>query len=290
MAYLFLVSALWAFSFGLIKRHLVGLDASAVAAVRLAFSLALFLPFLRFRGLKVRSACVLAALGFFQFGLMYVAYLRAFQDLESFQVALFTLFTPLWVTSVSDLLDRRFHPRFLAAAALAVLGAAIVTFRGWGETWPWVGFLFVQASNLCFAIGQVGYARWMERQAGLRDRDVFALLYVGGFLGAGMVASTTGASVPFQPTQRQWLVLAYLGLVASGLGFFWWNLGARRVSGGTLAVMNNLKVPLGVLVSLLVFGERTDLTRLVVGGAVMALALWMNGCATPGESAKGAEG
>jgi drug/metabolite transporter (DMT)-like permease len=60
------------------------------------------------------------------------------------------------------------------------------------------------------------------------------------------------------------------------VGFFLWNVGATRVEAGTLAVFNNVKVPLAVLVSLLLFREHADWLRLVVGGGVMALALWLN--------------
>ncbi|MFM7261548.1 MAG: hypothetical protein ACKO3W_13190, partial [bacterium] len=47
-------------------------------------------------------------------------------------------------------------------------------------------------------------------------------------------------------TTPQWLTLIYLGVGASGVGFFLWNVGATKVAPATLAVMNNAKVPLGV--------------------------------------------
>jgi drug/metabolite transporter (DMT)-like permease len=72
------------------------------------------------------------------------------------------------------------------------------------------------------------------------------------------------------------LTLFYLGAIASGLSFFMWNIGARRVNAGTLAVFNDLKIPLAVAVSLLVFGEKTDLPRLLIGGAVILAALIVN--------------
>ncbi len=64
-------------------------------------------------------------------------------------------------------------------------------------------------------------------------------------------------------------------MISSGACFFWWNLGASRVNAGTLAVFNNAKVPLGVACSLLFFGEHADLPRLLVGGVLMAAALWV---------------
>ena len=71
----------------------------------------------------------------------------------------------------------------------------------------------------------------------------------------------------------QWAVLAYLGIVASGLCFFLWNRGARLVSAGQLAVMNNLKIPLAVAVSLFVFREPANLYTFFAGTLLVGVAL-----------------
>ena len=81
------------------------------------------------------------------------------------------------------------------------------------------------------------------------------------------------AEVPPAPTHTQLAILVYLGLVASGIGFFLWNRGARLVSAGQLAVMNNLKIPLGVAVSLLIFRETAGLYSLLAGSLLIAVAL-----------------
>ncbi|MEJ5203017.1 MAG: EamA family transporter, partial [Anaerolineales bacterium] len=66
------------------------------------------------------------------------------------------------------------------------------------------------------------------------------------------------------------------GLVASGIGFFLWNFGARRTNAGALAIFNDLKIPLAVTVSLLVFGEKTNVLNLLTGGALVLAALAIN--------------
>lgn len=43
----------------------------------------------------------------------------------------------------------------------------------------------------------------------------------------------------------------YPGVVASGGGFYLWNTGAVEVKPGVLAVMNNLKSPLAVVMSVI---------------------------------------
>ena len=76
-------------------------------------------------------------------------------------------------------------------------------------------------------------------------------MLIGGFLLALPVAVATVEPSELQLTARELGGIAYLGLVPSGLAFFLWNRGATQVSVGTLAVMNNLKVPLAVTVALM---------------------------------------
>lgn len=268
MLLLIAVSLLWAFSFGLIKG--LGLDSSLLAATRLGLALLVLAPFFRPRGLSLRTAGALTGIGAVQFGLMYLAYNESFRFLASYETALLTLTTPIFVTLLADALDRRWRARALLAAVLAVIGASLVVKKA-GQ--PLLGIALVQASNLAFAIGQVLYKRVRTRQPTLRDRDVFALLFLGGFLVALLAAFARGVSFTFTP--RQMWVVAYLGVLASGVGFFLWNVGATRVSAGTLAVMNNAKIPLAVAVSLLVFGERAHLGWLAASLAVFAAALWL---------------
>jgi drug/metabolite transporter (DMT)-like permease len=276
LSYLFITSFIWAFSFGLIKQYLVGLDSGFVASARLGISLLAFAPFLRLRGLQPVAALKIILVGFFQFGFMYVFYIQSFKYLQSFQVALFTIFTPLWVTLVNDLLEKRFHPRFLISAFLVVLGTGVIAFKGLGGKILFTGFILVQLSNLCFAAGQIAYARVMGELPERKDREVFGLAYLGGFLAAGLAALFTVRWPALTVTWPQMGILLYLGLLASALGFFLWNLGARRVNAGLLAVMNNLKVPLGVACSLIFFGEKTDITRLFLGGLIILAAFWLN--------------
>lgn len=274
MIYLFAVSLLWAVSFGLIKGQLAGTDPSAVAAVRVAISLLVFLPLLRPRATPAPVAARYAAVGAVQFGLMYVLYIAAYGDLAAHEIALFTVLTPLWVALFDDALARRFSPWTLAAAALAVVGAAIVKWADLGSAGLLRGFLLVQASNVCFAVGQVLYRRMRRRWPAPADHAVFAWLYLGATVAAGGLALALSPRGAFAFTGDQWGVLLYLGAVATGLGFYGWNVGATRVHTATLAVFNNLKIPLAVLVSLTLFGETVaDPVRFALGSAVIVCAL-----------------
>ncbi len=276
MLYLLLVSLIWAFSFGLIKDQLAGLDANFVAAARLVISLLVFLPFLRLRGVPRGLRLRLPLTGAVQYGLMYVAYLYAFRYLQAYEVALFTIFTPLYVTLTNDIYRRRLHGLSLLATLIAVAGTAVVKQADLLRPELLTGFLIVQASNLCFAFGQVYYKELLRNSAGFSDLSVFGLLYLGGALTAGLPAVFTTPWGGFRLDATQLLTLLYLGAVASGLGFFLWNVGARKVNAGTLAIFNDLKIPLAVAVSLIFFGEKADLSSLLAGGAIVLAALALN--------------
>ncbi len=275
MLLLLLVSVLWALSPGLIKHFLGDLPSPAVATVRLGLTFLVFSPFLRPGVLAKRTAAWLAGIGAIQFGLMYLLYLRAFQHLQGHEVFLFTILTPLYVVLLDSAIDNKLAPRHAAAALLSVLGAGIIIPRGVGTPDIMVGFLFVQGANLCFAAGQIAYKRTRPALAQFDDVHLFAWLALGGFVATTLVAAPAYSFAAFSPTGTQWLVLAFLGLVASGGGFFLWNKGLTRVNPGTLAALNNAKIPLGVAVSLLLFREPAYLPRLVASLVLLAAGVWI---------------
>jgi len=277
MILLLIVSFIWAFSFGLVK-GLAGLDPTAIGTVRLAVSLAVFIPFLRAARLGARHLAALAMIGAVQFGAVYLLYLRAYAHLHAYEIALFTITTPIFVAFADAAVAGRRRMRFLAAAALSVAGAGVVVWKSIGDSGVIGGFVLMQLSNVCFACGQVAWRRERSRlPADRSDASVFAVTYAGALALTVAVSLVTTDWQRFAPTGAQWLTMAYLGAVASGLGFFLWNVGATRVNAGVLAAFNNAKIPLGIAVSILFFGEHAELGRLVAGGALMALGVWTAG-------------
>ncbi len=273
MLYLLAVSIIWAFSFGLTKGKLAGIDSAFISAARLGLALSMFLPFLRFREITQRAALSLVSIGALQFGLMYLALNESYRHLAAHEVVLFTLTTPIFVTLLADAFDRTLRPRALAAALLAMVSAAFIIVPSSTLKSTLTGLGLVQLANLAFALGQVLYRRFRSSQPALRDRHIFGFLYLGAFaITLPFMFARIGLSFPTL-NSTQIGTLLYLGILASGVCFFWWNLGAIRVNAGTLAVFNNVKVPLGVACSLLFFGERADLPRLAVGGALLVAAV-----------------
>jgi drug/metabolite transporter (DMT)-like permease len=277
MILLLIVSVIWAFAFGLTKK-LAGLDATGLAVLRLAISLVVFIPFFRASRLGAGNMARLAVIGAVQFGAMYILLFRSYAHLHAYEVALFPITTPILVTVIDALLERRWRMRYVAAAALSVAGAGVVLWKAVGDGGILGGFLLVQLSNLCFAAGQLAWRR--ERAmlpSGTSDMAVFALPFAGALALTSLVSLFATDWHSVAPTPAQWGIIGYLGAVSSGAGFFLWNLGATRVNAGALAAFNNAKIPLGIAASLLFFGETANITRLLAGGALMALGVWAAG-------------
>lgn len=277
MGYLSAVTLLWAFSFSLIGVYLAGqVDSWFSVLMRVALASLVFLPFLRFKGIDKGLIVRLMIIGGFQLGLMYCFYYQSFLLLSVPEVLLFTVFTPIYVTIIYDLLKRRFSPWYLVTAAIAVGGAAFIKFAGVNENFV-VGFLVVQGANICFAIGQVGYKYLMEKyQVELPQHTIFGYFYLGALCVATVAFILMGNIERMPTTNTQWGVLIYLGLIASGLGYFAWNKGATMVNAGALAIMNNALVPAGLIVNIVIWNRDVDITQLSIGGAIILLSLWVN--------------
>lgn len=282
MIYLLIVSLIWAFSFGIIKGQLTGLDTNFVSFSRMLLSLIIFLPFIRIKKISAKYIIQLTLLGMVQFGMMYVAYIFAYQYLKAYQVALFTIFTPIYVTLINDTIEKKFNSKNLFSATLAIVGCGVIVVSRMSLIEISIGFFLMQISNIAFAFGQVYYRKIMVKLPGITDTCVFAYLYFGAFMLTGLFSLYTTDYSELKLSQNEILALIYLGVIASGIGFFLWNIGARKAKIGILAVFNNLKIPLAVLVSLIFFEETTDLLRLITGGFIILIAIiiadknWIN--------------
>ncbi|TBU75015.1 hypothetical protein DNK06_18130 [Pseudomonas daroniae] len=277
MPYLLAVTVLWAFSFSLIGEYLAGrVDSDFAVLARVAVAALVFLPFTLWRGLPRRLLAGFWLAGALQFGVTYLCLYRSFQVLTVPEVLLFTVLTPIYVTLLDDALARRFSPWSLVAALVAVGGGVVIRFeRLEGEYL--IGFLLLQLANLTFAAGQV-----LCRQLLLRYPTEQPLHRFFGhfFLGAMLLVLPSfllfGNPDKLPQTALQWGILLWMGLFATALGLFWWVKGSVKVDAGTLAVLNELHVPAGLLVNLLIWNRDADIPRLALGGAIILASLWLN--------------
>ncbi|ALQ07531.1 hypothetical protein D172_005265 [Pseudoalteromonas sp. Bsw20308] len=275
MQYLFTVTLLWAFSFSLIGVYLAGqVDAWFSVLIRIALATLIFLPFLKLKQTPKPLALKLMLIGAIQLGVMYSFYYHSFLFLTVPEVLLFTVMTPLYITLLNDALNRRFNPRFFIVALIAVIGAITIRYENLNNNFI-IGLLLVQGANISFAVGQVTYKRLMNKNQ-LDDKTVFGWFFIGALIIAIICYALFGNSNKLPTTSTQWGILIYLGVVASGLGYFMWNKGATLVNVGALAVMNNLLIPAGIIVNVLIWNRDADIVRLSIGAAIMLGALLVN--------------
>jgi drug/metabolite transporter (DMT)-like permease len=293
MAWLIGASLIWGLSFGLIKGLAQDIDPFTLGLYRSVVAAFVFVPWFR---VPIKSPRMNQGgheliddfisefssaffCGFVQIGLMYGPYLKSFQYLKSYEVALFTMTTPLIAGALMRPSERSSWSRLLCSISLATLGGCIVA---WGDIVSdrWIiGVLLVQAANSLFVIGSLLWSRLFSKEAEKRPRTQ-ARLMTPYFMGASAASLVLIAlfSSPFPSLSRHHVfTIIWLGVMASGVGFFMWNLGVLRVQATTLAVANNLKIPLAILISLLVFGESANGTTLSLGLAIIMLALWIAG-------------
>ena len=276
MGLLWLVTLGWAFSFSLIGVYLSGqVDDFVSVFVRVVLALLLFLPLLFRARMPADRVLALMAIGGVQIGLMYLFLFHAYAWLTVPELLLFTIFTPLYVTLIDEVLIGRRHLPMIwwLAAVLAVIGAAVIRF---GEVSSEVlaGFLLIQGANLCFAAGQVAYKR-LELGRTVDQVQAFGFFFAGAVVISGLAMLLFADFSRLPATGLQMGILLWLGLGASGLGYLGWNLGAKRVNTGQLAVMNNMLIPAGILVNFIFWNRDVDWPRLLVGGLVIVIAVWV---------------
>ena len=277
MHYLIFITLLWAFSFNLIGVYLAGhVDSYFAVLTRVVLAAVIFLPMTRWRGVSPGFIAGVTLVGALQFGVTYLCLYLSFNVLTVAEVLLFTVLTPLHVTLIDDALNRRFNPWALVAAAVAVFGAGLIRYDGVSSGF-FGGFLLMQLANFTFAAGQVGYKHLALRYPSdvpLHRR--FGYFFLGALVIVLPAWLLFGNPDNLPSTSTQWGVLIWMGVLATALGQFCWNKGATLVDAGTLAVMNNMAVPVGLVLNILFWSTETNLVILTIGGLIILASLKIN--------------
>ena len=219
--------------------------------------------------MDLKKHFIAALIGIVQFGVMYLCFIKAFKFLQGNEVALLTTTTPIFVALWSCLFGERFRFIYIVCILMSVLGAGIIVWQNLSFHMIVKGVILMESTNCSFALGQVLWKKYI----GDTEANFMASAYIGALLFVLPFVLFSFDFGSLSLTVGQILSLLYLGLVPTGVGFWLWNKGAVLVESSTLAIMNNLKIPLGVLFSIFLFQEKINVMNFSIGSAIILISI-----------------
>jgi drug/metabolite transporter (DMT)-like permease len=287
MAYLLFAALLWGLSYGVNGLAMEFATASTMGLLYGCVAATMFFPFAEHASSrKLRWHCL--GIGAVQLGIMHYFYQNAFIHLESHQVALLGLVTPIYVGLFGDLLERR-RPWLQLAFALGTVAIAAYAVGGrFSSHCSLRGVIECQLANATYALGQILYGRLRAVHPGLADRSALFWMNLGALAPLLLTLLIPAASppIPFRWEFGQLSILLFLGIFCSGVGNYLWNKGVARVPSDILSIANNLPVLFGVLFGVFFFGEGGNWPRQISGIAGLLGLLWLNSWVRRGRRGK----
>lgn len=205
---------------------------------------------------------------------MYIFYINSFQYLQVSQLALMTIFTPLFVYVLGEFFEKKFSVFLLMIVALNILSSSIlIDIRVPGKL---KGIILIQLSNICFAFGQTYYKYKLSKKIpkGVKQHQVYSVIYfISAIATLPFLLMKSKILLNMDLSSTQVIYLIYLGIVPTGLGFYFWNKGAVKVSHTFLAIANNLKIPSALIFSILLLKEEINLSAISIFLLVFSLSV-----------------
>ena len=276
MIFLIISTIIWAFSFSIIGNYLSSdIDPWSLSLIRVIISFLIFLPFIDLNINKKRMVYIIGV-GAIQIGFMYSFYLNAFSFISVEKILLFTIFTPIYVTIISDIFQKKIKKFFLFLSILSVIGSLIIRITD-VQLLDLKGFILIQGANFSFALGQVLYKRYIKNNSKLDyNLNEFGYFYFGAIIIASLGSLIMIDSLSYPKSTTQWILVLWLGAIASGLGYYFWNRGSVLVNNGTLAVMNNLVIPLGLFIEIAFFSKLINVTNYIISALIILSSIYFS--------------
>lgn len=272
MIRLVIVSIIWAFSFSLIGNFIVGkMDTYLAIWIRFSIALLVFLPFIKIRKLLTSNSLKVMGIGAIQIGAMYIFYFNSFRYLSVVEVALFTVLTPLYISLIGSIFERRLELSQFISVFLVIIGAIVIKWSSVSDNF-FFGFLMVQAANLSFGLGQVLYKRYINDHD---QKETFSLFYIGALVPITILVAIYSDLSLINVSNVQWGILLWLGAVGSGLSYYLWNSGSKLVSYGELAVMNNVVIPLAIIVNVVFWKNEIHWLPFLLGSSILTAGVFL---------------
>lgn len=168
----------------------------------------------------------------------------------------------------------RFDPGFPIALCLTVLGGGILvssTLAGSGSVTFGGGEAIVLASSALWTLYSIKAQAWFDRPSQLHRTYVASLSALGWMTLFSLVPIALGWSrSPFAVTDAwTWTQLLMIALFASGLGGYFWNVGASRLGVAVASLWINL-VPFSAVLWSMAYGFMPNAYQ--IAGGLVALS------------------
>jgi drug/metabolite transporter (DMT)-like permease len=173
----------------------------------------------------------------------------------------------------------RFDPGFPVALSLTVLGGAILvssTLAGSDSVTFGGGEIIVLASNALWTLYSIKAQAWFDRASQLHRTYVASLSAFGwmALLSLALIALGCSRSPLAVTNTWAWTQLLLVALFASGLGGYFWNIGASRLGVAVASLWVNL-VPFFAVLWSMAYGFMPNAYQIVGGLVALSGVVYM---------------
>ena len=224
--------------------------------------------------LNRKDRSVILVVAFFQFILSMGLITVCLQFIPAGTASILIYTTPLWMLLIDTLwYKQRAQSKRLILTSISTVGCAMILFASGepGARIPLLGML-VASALWAVAIRRVSFHKW-------QGSVIEAVFWQFAIAGIAMVA----LALTFEPipnfalyTWADWLLLTYIGPVATGLGFGLMVAAGPKLPPDKIVLISTLTPIVGYVSSVVILQE-TLLPMVVAGAVLMIAALIVNG-------------
>lgn len=257
-----LINIIWGTTFPLVEKTLVSISPSVLIAVRFTLAALFFSVNLRrLNKILLRDGLILGLLFFIYLATETIALKSIHANRAAFIASLCAIFVPL----LELFLGQRFLVRTFIAALLAVIGIGVICWEGEN----------LGSGDLLTVIGALIYAVYtlvLERVA--KNHPPLSLTSVQLVLIAvlGLIWSSPELFQQVNTIGSNWIVLIYLGLVATAIVNWLQTLAQQWIRSDEAALLYTLEPIFSALFSFLLLGEKFGVSGFI-GASIVLCAI-----------------
>ena len=224
--------------------------------------------------LNRRDRAVVLMVAFFQFTLSMGLITVSLQFIPAGTASILIYTTPLWMLLIDTVWYRHKPPaKRLLLTGVSTIGCGMILMAS-GQPGAWLPLsgMLLASALWAVAIRRVSFHKW-------QGSVIEAVFWQFTFAGALMLA----LAFAFEPMPKfteyhwqDWLLLTYIGPVATGLGFGLMVAAGPKLPPDRIALISTLTPIVGYVSSVVILGE-TLLFSVVAGAVLMIAALVVNG-------------